>query len=102
MNYLSSLVAAIIATYAASRLTWRALPVLPPPWRLIAAHALSFALLCALIMTVKSYFSSFPVGQILVLIGPTLFWLVLDMLRGRGDRPVAARQGRKRRGTRDR
>ena len=77
---------AIIATYAVSRLTWRALTPVPAPWRLIAAHLASLGLLAALIMMIKSYFSTFPVNQVVVLVAPTLFWLILDALRGRGSK----------------
>jgi len=38
------LVSAVVETYGINHLTWRGLAELPLPWRLFAAHALSFAL----------------------------------------------------------
>lgn len=100
MPELNSLIGAFIATYALSRLTWRALPWLSPLVRLAISHAGSLFVLTIAVGFIKSYFTSFAFDRTLVLIGPALFWFALDWMRGKAAQP--ARQGTSTRGSRAR
>ena len=82
---LISVISAIVLTYALSRVTYRALPVLDGLPRLIAAHFLSLAILVILIGKARAYLSVFAVEETLVLFLPALFWILLDWLRGKAD-----------------
>ena len=84
---MTSLISAVIATYAASRLIWRILAALPPTLRLIAAHGLSLGALTLFVGLNKAYFNSFAVSQTYVLIAPQLVWLIVDALRGKAATP---------------
>lgn len=92
MFELPSLISAIIATYAGSRITWRLFRfVASPPLRLAATHLVSFGALAAWIGLTKAYFVTFPVEETFVLIGPALLWLVIDLLRGKASRADVSR-----------
>ena len=80
---LHSLISALILTYALSRLSFRALPFLGGYARLVVAHLLSFLLLALAVGLAKAYFNSFAGSQTLVLLPAALFWLVVDLLRGK-------------------
>lgn len=74
---------ALIATYAASRVTFRLLRGLDGWPRLLAAHALSLAALGLVVGFGKAYFSSFAASEAAVLVLPQMVWLLLDWQRGK-------------------
>lgn len=98
---MSSLIGALILTYAVSRITWRILPWLPPPFRLAAAHAASLFLLMVAVGFIKSYFVSFAFDQTLVLVGPAILWFLVDWMRGKAAM-AGGLQGTSTRGSRAR
>lgn len=74
---------AIVACYWGSRATWRATAGLSGWPRLLAAHAICFAVLFVAIGLIDSYFSSFAVGEASVVVLPQLFWLLFDAVQGK-------------------
>jgi flagellar biosynthesis protein FliQ len=81
---LGSLIGALIATYALSRigllLTRGLMPGTPA---LLLAHLASFILLAAIVGLLKSYFSAFAYDQALIFVPAQIVWLTVDLVRGK-------------------
>ena len=78
--------AAFIATYFVSRATLRVTAGLPGLGQVLAAHLASIAIVALVVGFLKAYFTFFAFDQTFVLILPQLFWLVLDLVRGKAAR----------------
>lgn len=81
MSNVTPVIGALVATYFASRATLRIPYPLERSVGLVAAHALSFLLIGALVFALREPSDIFATAQLGVYVVPQLFWLALDFAR---------------------